>query len=435
MKNLKNSSKLFILIVFLLQFSSVKSQFDTLHIYYLGSNTKTLDSNDAKIANWAKTLPAQKTDIKIFAYYTESANKEAAKQRTEEIFLVVNRKARDKVNIISYTPEKGKKYQRSVVDIIYQSGKTSTANTEVIQNKQESKTDIPTTTATTTPKETVNNTNDNKDSNKEEINTKEENNNKEVAKTETVKENSSSPKDKSEASDGNGRRNVSKINLLPGPIFLIFGLAHEVGFAKRFSVQTSITFMPGRKIKSIPTGVSFEEEEFNPFTSAKLSYFGNVTEFRIYPKNKGGLNGFYFGPYFSYGKYKFATNTYPAKFSDENNVVYQADVKLAMSFATVGGGLQIGYQWLLLNKRLVIDWTFLGLGYGSGKFSGGMEATNTSNNFDFNNYKNEVESATLGLESVPFFKVTKEVKPNSVNFSAKIPFVIPRGNLSVGFAF
>ena len=95
------------------------SQTDTLHIYYQGLQTKTLDSNETKIANWAKTLKGKRVDVTVLAYYEKMDYKKYAQERADEMFLSLNRKARDLITIKSIGPKKGQKHQRSTLDVVY----------------------------------------------------------------------------------------------------------------------------------------------------------------------------------------------------------------------------------------------------------------------------------------------------------------------------
>ncbi len=94
-------------------------QRDTLRLYYSGLAVKLLDSNEVKIGNWANTLKGSKSDVEIHAYYDKSEFKDIAKQRIDDIALVIVRKARDYSNITFQGPKKADKSRRSRVDIIY----------------------------------------------------------------------------------------------------------------------------------------------------------------------------------------------------------------------------------------------------------------------------------------------------------------------------
>lgn len=95
------------------------AQSDTLHIYYRGLETKILDSTEAKIAKWAKSLNGKKVDIEVIAYYNDAQFKKYSQERCDELFIIVNRKARELINITFIGPKKGAKSQRSMADIVY----------------------------------------------------------------------------------------------------------------------------------------------------------------------------------------------------------------------------------------------------------------------------------------------------------------------------
>jgi hypothetical protein len=231
-----------------------------------------------------------------------------------------------------------------------------------------------------------------------------------------------------------GKKNVSKINLLPGPAFRYFGVSQEFKLTDRLSMQTMVKVMPPTKVSSKYAGGTYDGTTYNPFSSAKLFAVGNVTELRIYGKEKETFRGFYWGPYFSYNYFKFQTTPYRASFTDQNNVNYQADVVQFMKLSQVGVGLEIGVQGVIKNL-VVIDWTILGLGFGSYKLTGGLEATNPSTGFDFRNYTEEIDNATLGLDNIPFFKVEKTIEPQKVELGFKVPSIMLRTNLAIGINY
>lgn len=110
-----------LLIFFTVQFNSTLAQTDTLHLDYPGIQTKLPDSLDNKLNEWAKkiTLTNQKFDIDVVAYYQESSFKKYAQERSSDMFLILNRKAREAINISFVGSKRGKKFQRSRVDVIY----------------------------------------------------------------------------------------------------------------------------------------------------------------------------------------------------------------------------------------------------------------------------------------------------------------------------
>lgn len=113
------------------------AQSDTLRIYYQGYNTKMLDSNEAKIGNWAKNLNGKHVNVDVLCYYYEAEHKKEATERSEELWLILNRKARELITIKSNSPKKGEKFQRTRVDIVYSFA--DAAHTALTENKTENK--------------------------------------------------------------------------------------------------------------------------------------------------------------------------------------------------------------------------------------------------------------------------------------------------------
>ena len=109
------------------------SQSDTLHLYYKGLLTQTPDSNEAKIAAWAKSLNGRHVDIQVLAYYERSEFKKYSQERSDGLYNIINRKARELITIKFIGPKKGEKSQRSTVDIVYV---TSGSSPAVVKEKE-----------------------------------------------------------------------------------------------------------------------------------------------------------------------------------------------------------------------------------------------------------------------------------------------------------
>lgn len=118
MKKLNLRSLLVLSVLTLLALPGI-SQKDTLHVYYKGFETKLPDTSDAKVGAWAKKLKGQHLDIEVICYYDKGDYKKYAQERTEDMFLILNRKARDFITITSNVTKKGERSQRSKVDVIY----------------------------------------------------------------------------------------------------------------------------------------------------------------------------------------------------------------------------------------------------------------------------------------------------------------------------
>lgn len=92
---------------------------DTLHLNYHHTQMKAHDTTVAKIERWAKSLNGKSVNLKVLAYYHKSEFKPGATARNEDLFLVLNRKARTLITIQSMEAVKGKESQRNRVDIVY----------------------------------------------------------------------------------------------------------------------------------------------------------------------------------------------------------------------------------------------------------------------------------------------------------------------------
>jgi hypothetical protein len=68
---------------------------------------------------WIKGLNSVHQDLRIVGYYHKGDFRKFAQQRVDEMFLVVNRKARPLFTIKSMETKKGEDYQRTTVDLIY----------------------------------------------------------------------------------------------------------------------------------------------------------------------------------------------------------------------------------------------------------------------------------------------------------------------------
>jgi hypothetical protein len=103
----------------LLTSPSANAQQDTLHLNYHFTQIAPHDSTSKKIDAWIKSLNGKRVDISVVAYYHKAEFRKFAQERCDELYLVLNRKARAQLNIGSIGPKKGKDWQRTMVDIVY----------------------------------------------------------------------------------------------------------------------------------------------------------------------------------------------------------------------------------------------------------------------------------------------------------------------------
>lgn len=228
-------------------------------------------------------------------------------------------------------------------------------------------------------------------------------------------------------------KNISKTNILFGPFFKTPMVSQERALNDRISVQTTVrTRIPSSFHAPFLTKANNDGESYNPFSSTKMSGIGNITEFRLYGKEKGVFHGLYGGVFFSYMHYKLESASFPAEFHDDNGVTYKADVTQTVKLNFTGGGFHFGVQGMI-KDRICIDWTILGAGVSLVGLKAGIDATNTSANFDFRNYTEDVEKTTFGVEKV--LPVKKTVEKESIAIGIKAPWILVRMGLSIGFAY
>lgn len=227
---------------------------------------------------------------------------------------------------------------------------------------------------------------------------------------------------------------VSKSNAVFGPFFKMINTSQEVKIAPRLTVQTTVRTRPTTEFSFGRLGtIRFDGQDYTPFGKTTLSCVGNVSEFRIYKKDKGAFHGFYWGPYFTYTHFKLKSASVHATFHDNDGVAYYGDVSHVVRLNVTGGGFQIGTQGMYFKNHMAIDWTILGIGLGWMRFEGGLEAENTSDNFDFRNYPNDVANMQMGIERVFHFK--RDIQPTSITIGAGLPFPIFRMGVSIGVGY
>jgi hypothetical protein len=227
---------------------------------------------------------------------------------------------------------------------------------------------------------------------------------------------------------------VSKSNVVFGPFFKMINTSQEVKVSPRITTQTTVKTRPATELHFFGLGqINVDGQNYSPFGKTTLSMVGNVTEMRIYSKKKGAFHGFYFGPYFSYTHFKLKSASIHQIFHDENGVEHAADVSQIIKLNMTGGGFQIGTQGMYFNNHFCIDWTIMGIGFGKLGFEGGIEADNTSDDFDLRNYPNDVANTQMGIEK--YFTFKRTIDPKSITIHAGIPFPMFRMGVCIGFGY
>jgi len=110
--------------------------------------------------------------------------------------------------------------------------------------------------------------------------------------------------------------------------------------------------------------------------SGKWTSYGFMPSFRIYMGEKNPApHGFYVSPYLSYNNNAL---NFSMEYSHEGEANIPANFKVAMG--TIGAGIMIGNQWVI-KDRVVIDFNYLGIGYGLRNYS--MKFVADDENIDY----------------------------------------------------
>jgi hypothetical protein len=233
---------------------------------------------------------------------------------------------------------------------------------------------------------------------------------------------------------GFSQRTISKSNVMFAPLFKFINTVQEVKISPRLTIETTVRTRPPSKFKFFGLGaIKIDGQDYQPFGETKLSAIGNITEFRVYGKEKLAFHGFYYGPYFSYMHYKLQSASVHGEFHDATGEVYTGDISHVVKLNETGGGFEIGTQGMYLKNKLCIDWTIIGVGIGVLGFQGGIEADNTSQNFDFRNYPEDVDKVQMGIEKVFPHTFKRTIDATSITIGGKIP--VPTMRMSVCFGF
>ncbi|MFP4664381.1 MAG: DUF3575 domain-containing protein [Bacteroidales bacterium] len=221
------------------------------------------------------------------------------------------------------------------------------------------------------------------------------------------------------------------------------------------SVMIKFGGMIPRSVPGIIYNPTAVEQEYGGGVDLKnrLGAFSIAGEFRFYTgKNPSAPDGFYVAPYLRYNSYSFKTsvvytdNISEAEYEDldpeeQEHAVMQPNGSYEFtghglfdgSLKRFGGGLAIGYQWLI-GENFTIDWTFLGLGVERWNF--GIEAINETENYDpdFEEWSDEIDS-----EAEDFFfigdKIEIETEPDRIKMN--LPLTMPSfySSFTIGYAF
>jgi Protein of unknown function (DUF3575) len=375
------------------------AQADTLHLNYHYSQIAPHDSTLAKITNWINALNGRQVNLKLVGYYNTADYKKAASLRLDELFLILNRKARSLITIEELEPKRGKTQQRSRVDIVYTFADGNPApkkENPVVLNPPA----IPNAMITRPTK--------------------------------------ASPKDlitawlKNRAASQTLKINLTQLALLN------LSLQYECAINKKLSFAIGASYFLPRKVKSYFDAFSNERvgDRQVGFISPVISGWSLTPELRIYPFSKqtsGIRTGFYVAPYVRVSQVSMVS-----KYNEYyEGVTY--NLNFTSKFNCMSAGVMLGKQWQVgKRKRVLLDWWIIGIG--AGTIAPQLEASATNINMSQEtqtDLKNEVEKSIVGFKFLGF--KNPQVTTTNRSFTAtlsKVPFLSARGlGFSIGYVF
>lgn len=227
---------------------------------------------------------------------------------------------------------------------------------------------------------------------------------------------------------GDGPKNVVKMNvpsliLIPlSPIGGNLPLTYERAFGK-FSGSLHLKFGIPRDLgkssiidKLAGTGDYGDTAYGNPFKGVNYAGFSIMPEFKFYTSGeKDAPEGFYVSLYFKYTNYRLKSS-YQDVFTDNIGGSFLSTVTMVGRYKPIGGGIAIGYQWLI-NDHFSIDWTFIGLGWGTNHVS--LEFKTDDPRVTQTSITDNVDDVTVN------FAYGGKAKLESTNNSVKATFSFP----------
>lgn len=253
------------------------------------------------------------------------------------------------------------------------------------------------------------------------------------------------------------QKNVSKLRYSPVPVVGddvtkgimelfngVISFSQERKLNERMSLQATFRYLPTKTngiLDSITT-VEYNDEDYNPWSGPTFSGLGAFFDLKIYGKKRGAMNGFYWGPYLHTMTYQLQSKRDYLEEYNSNGVLFFGEAQTRYKMSNLGAGIQIGTQ-KIWDNGLTLDWTILGIGLNGVLVSAEIDVENTSENFDFRDYEQDITNDADFFINNPSIEIERE----SVKFSSKryfnirefseenLPFINFRMGLSLGFGY
>ncbi len=224
-------------------------------------------------------------------------------------------------------------------------------------------------------------------------------------------------------------KTIIKANML-GWTTRNFGFYGERIVFKNISVVLGVNFMPQG---SIPYINKFTDEQF--IRDIRVNSFSITPEVRFYLSKSEYGKGFYIAPYYKYER--FHAENFSFEY-DDNTDIKQA-VMVNGDLNTHSFGAAFGAQWFVGRKKnIAIDWTIIGVHYGSNKgvFEGISDHTLSAQEQAGLKQKIEKSFNDLKMGKKQIVKINSiDVGANSVKTGIESPWALFRMALSIGYRF
>jgi hypothetical protein len=228
------------------------------------------------------------------------------------------------------------------------------------------------------------------------------------------------------------QRNFTKVSMSDA-VLKTAALSQERLLTDRISLQGGIKLRPNCLIP----GAGYSQHYYpdparNPFINARMKAVSVSAELRIYGKGKQG-SGFYYGAFVNAASFRAQTGEFNYDFKEPvTTAVYTAVLQQEMSLKMAGGGLQLGVQ-KKLNKKMILDWTILGIGIGHMKLNGRMQVLRGAEGFNLQEYNLNTADASMSFEKYFPLQKTAEAQAIILKGSGVVPVL--RMGVAIGFAY
>jgi hypothetical protein len=207
-------------------------------------------------------------------------------------------------------------------------------------------------------------------------------------------------------------------------------LRFETALGDRMSFQITGSY-------KFPTNLNLTDDNDFFTSDGKLSGFAIIPELRFYfgQANAGTIKGFYLGPYLKFHRYGTESGV-NYDYTDGNGVTSNLTPDLNINLTTIGGGLQLGYHFII-GEHFSIDWHFLGFGGDFHRLGANLDFKNSDVDLsdvaqDIVDELNAANPDGVPLEIDQFERV---IDGRKLGISAAVPFIGFRAGLSLGYAF